>query len=174
MKTEIDMKKRIFFRILVIGSLIFNIVFIGMWLAHAVPRHFIGHDQCGHGWRGHRQCAMQKALSMNDSQWSILRPAMESFREKISVVNREIAKNRSELLDELEKTPTDSAALFACHERIRACQKKMQALVAGHILEEKEMLTQDQRKRYFNALRKNMTCAGVPGMAGMAPCENAK
>ena len=168
------MKKQLFFRFLLVGSLIFNIVFIGMWIVHAAPRHLIKHYRCGAAENAHHVCAMQKALSMNDSQWSILRPAMDSFREKISALSRKIAKNRSELLDELEKTPTDSAAISACHERILACQKNMQALVAGHILKEKEMLTQDQRQRYFNALRKNMTCAGLPGMTGMIPCENAK
>jgi hypothetical protein len=168
------MTKRILFGFLITGSLMANAVFIGMWMARAAPRHFIDRDQCRHGGYGHRQCAMQKALSMNDSQWALLRPAMDSFREKISVIHREIVKNRSELLDELEKTPADSAALLACQERILARQKNMQALIAGHILEETKTLTQDQKKRYFNALRKNMTCTTMPGMTEMMPCKTMK
>jgi hypothetical protein len=174
MKTEMDMKKQIFYRILIIGSLIFNIVFIGMWMAHAVPRHFMKYCRCGSSENAHHACAMQKALSMSDSQWTLLKPGVESFREKNFHLCREIGKNRAALMDELERTPVDSAALFACKGRIVACQGNMQDLVTSHILGEKEKLTPDQRRRYFAALRNNMSCAGVPGMMGMTPFEKGK
>jgi hypothetical protein len=163
------MKNQVFYRILLLGSLLFNIVFIGVWLAHAVPRHFAEHDRCGHG---RRQCAIQKSLSMSDSQWTLLKPGAESLRGKNVALCHEIAKNRAALLDELEKTATDSTAVARYAERILACQKEMQTIVTDHILEEKKMLTQDQRERYFKKLRGTMSCAGFAGMTGMPSCGN--
>jgi hypothetical protein len=164
------MTKRTFFGCLITCSVILNIVFIGMWVVHAAPRHFTKHRQCGAEQRFHQGCPMQKALSLSDSQWTLLKPGIESLRETTTCgLNREMAKNRATLVDELEKTPTDSAALSACRERIVACQRKMQVFVINHILEEKQMLTQDQQRRFFSALRSNMSCAGVPGMMGMTP-----
>jgi hypothetical protein len=168
------MTKRTFFGCLIACSVILNIVFLGMWMVHAAPRHFMKYCQCGSAKHAHQQCALQKALSLNDSQWTLLRPGIESYRETTFSLCREIAKNRAALVDELEKTPIDTAALLECKERIVACQSKMQELVTGHILEEKKMLTPDQRKRFFKTLRNNTTCAGVPGMMGMTPFENGK
>jgi Spy/CpxP family protein refolding chaperone len=164
------MTKRTFFGFLIACSVILNIVFFGMWMTHAAPRHFIKHRQCGAEQAFHQGCPMQKALSLSDSQWALLKPGIESLRETTtSGPYREMAKNRAALVDELEKTPTDSAALSACIERITACQKNIQVLVVKHLLEEKKMLTQDQQRRFFNTLRSNMSCAGGPGMMGMTP-----
>ena len=168
------MTKRVIAGFLIACSVILNVVFIGMWIAHAAPRHFAQHSWCVSMENAHHGYALPKTLSMSDSQWTIMQPGIESLREKMSGICGDILKNRAELLNELEKTPTDSVALSACRERIVACQKKMQVLVTDHILKEKEMLTQDQRQRYFNALRKNMTCAGVPEIGGMMSCKHRK
>ena len=154
------MTKRFFYGFLIASSLIFNAAFIAMWLTHAVPRHFMKHCQYGCAESLHQKCPMQKALALSDSQWTLLHPKIESIRETTSGVYRELAKNRMSLVDELEKNPTDSAALSMCRERIIACQKNMQALVTNHILEEKKMLTQEQQRRFFSAIRSNMSCAG--------------
>jgi hypothetical protein len=159
------MTKRTLFGFLIACSVILNIVFIGMWMVHAVPRHFIKHRQCGAEQHVHQGCPMQKALSLSDSQWALLKPGIESLRETAtSGLCREMAKNRAALVDELEKTPTDSAALSACRERIVACQRKMQMFVISHLLEEKKMLTREQQQRFFSELRSTMSCGGVPGM----------
>jgi Spy/CpxP family protein refolding chaperone len=164
------MTKRTFYGFLIACSVILNIVFFGMWMTHAAPRHFIKHRQCGAEQAFHQGCPMQKALSLSDSQWALMKPGIESLRETTtSVLCREMAKNRAALVDELEKTPTDSAALSACMERIVASQRKMQMSVVNHLLEEKKILTQDQQRRFFKAIRNNMSCAGGPGMMGMTP-----
>jgi Spy/CpxP family protein refolding chaperone len=168
------MTKRSILGFLIVCSVILNIVFIGMWMAHAAPRHFAKYCQYGASGNKHHACAMQKSLSINDSQWTILKPGIDSFREKTMSLCQETAKNRAELLVELEKTPTDSTAVSTSIDRIASCQKAMQTLMASHILEEKKLLTQDQKQRFFNALRKDMRCAGAPGMAGMMPCKNLK
>jgi hypothetical protein len=166
------MTKRTLFGCLIACSVILNIVFVGMWAVHAGPRHFTKHRQCGADQRFHGGCPMQKALSLSDSQWTLLKPGIESLRETTtSGLYREMAKNRATLVDELEKTPTDSAALSSCRERIVGCQRQMQLYVINHILEEKQLLTQEQKKRFFSALRSNMACTGVSGMMGLTPCD---
>jgi hypothetical protein len=163
------MKRKMLFGFIVVCSLVFNAVFISMWMVHAVPRHFMKYCPCRSEKNLQVQCPLQKALSLSDSQWNQLHPGIESVRETTSGLYREMEKNRAALVNELEKTPIDSAALSACKERIIVCQKNIQALVINHILEEKKMLTQEQQKRFFNAIRSNMSCAVGPGMAGMTP-----
>jgi Spy/CpxP family protein refolding chaperone len=168
------MTKRGFYGFLMAGSLVLNVAFIGMWMAHAAPRHMMKHSQCGSSENCRQACALQKALSMSDSQWTLLKPRIESYRAAAARLRADIAGNRAALVEELEKTPIDSASLSACKGRIVACQKDLQDLVANHILDERNMLTPDQRRRYFEALRSNMSCAGMPGMAGMAPEQCGK
>jgi Spy/CpxP family protein refolding chaperone len=168
------MKRKMLFGFIMTCSLVLNVAFVAMWMAHAVPRHFMKHCQYGCAESLHQKCPMQKALALSDSQWTLLHPKIESIRETTSGLYRELAKNRMALVDELEKTPTDSAALSACRERIISGQKKIQELVVNHILEEKKMLTQEQQRRFFSAIRGNMSCAGVPGMMGMTPLESGE
>jgi|WetSurMetagenome_2_1015567.scaffolds.fasta_scaffold75229_4 hypothetical protein len=170
------MKKQIFYKILLAGSLVFNIVFIGMWIVHAVPRHFAenGESECGYARDAHGKCALQKALSINDSQWTLLNPGIESFRQTTRNLCHEIAKNRAALMDELEKTPTDSTAVALYSERIISCQKEMQSLVNNHVLKEKKMLSPDQMRHFFATLRSGMSCSGFPGMEKMKHDEDCK
>jgi Spy/CpxP family protein refolding chaperone len=163
------MTKKFFYGFLIASSLIFNAVFIAMWLAHAVPRHFYKHCKYEAEENIQAKCPLQKALSMSDGEWSKIHPRIESLRETTSGLYREMSENRAKLVDELEKNPIDSAALSACRERIAACQKNIQAQVVSHILEEKKLLTQEQQKRFFSALRSNMSCGGLPGMMGAMP-----
>jgi Spy/CpxP family protein refolding chaperone len=163
------MTKRTLYGFLIACSVILNIVFIGMWVAHAAPRHFTKHCHFASAGNHHQKCPMQQALSLSDSQWSRLHPGIESVRETASGLHREMAKHRMALVDELEKVPTDSAAIAACIERIVASQREMQVSVVNHLLEEKKMLTSDQQRRFFKAIRNNMSCAGGSGMMGMTP-----
>jgi Spy/CpxP family protein refolding chaperone len=168
------MKRKMLFGFIMVCSLVLNIAFVTIWTAHAVPRHFMKHCQYGCAESLHQKCPMQKALALSDSQWTLLHPKIESIREMTSGLYRELAKNRTALVDELEKTPTDSAALFACRERIITCQKNIQALVVNHLLEEKKMLTPEQQRRFFSAIRSNMSCGGVQGLMGMTPLESGE
>jgi Spy/CpxP family protein refolding chaperone len=163
------MKRAMIFRFIVVCSLVLNAVFVAMWMTHAAPKHFMKYCQGGSENNHHGKCPMQKGLSMSDSQWTLVKPGIASFRETHFRLCGEIAKNRAALVDELEKTPIDTAALSACKERIVACQKEMQTLAANHILEEKKMLTPDQQRRFFNTLRSNMSCGGFSGIMGTTP-----
>jgi Spy/CpxP family protein refolding chaperone len=168
------MKRKMLFGFIMLCSLVLNVAFVAMWMAHAVPRHFIKRCQYGCAESLHQKCPMQKALALSDSQWTQLHPGIDSIRETTSGLYRELAKNRMALVDELEKTPTDSAALFTCREHIVACQGNIQALVVNHLLEEKKMLTLEQQRRFFSAIRGNMSCGGVQGLMGMTPLENGE
>jgi hypothetical protein len=163
------MKRKMLFGFIVVCSLVLNVAFVTMWMVHAVPRHFMKHCQYGSEETLHGKCPLQNALSLSDSQCTLLHPGIKSIRETTSGLYRELAKNRMALVDELEKTPIDSAALFTCRQHIITCQGNIQALVVNHLLEEKKMLTPEQQRRFFDAIRSNMSCSGVPGMTGMIP-----
>jgi hypothetical protein len=168
------MKRKMLFGFIMTCSLVLNVAFVTMWMTHAAPRHFMKHCQYGCAESLDQKCPMQKALALSDSQWTLLHPKIESIRETTSGLYRELAKNRTALVDELEKTPTDSAALSACRERIITCQKNIQGLVINHLLEEKKMLTQEQQRLFLKAIRGNMSCVAVPGMMGMTALESGE
>jgi hypothetical protein len=160
------MTKRGFYGFFIAGSLIFNVVFVVMWMAQAMPRHMTKHNQCGTDEICRQSCALQKALDMNDSQWALLKPRIESYRAKTASLSDEIARRRATLMDQLEKDSIDSVSLSESMKCVSSCQATMQALVTNHILEEKKMLTQGQKQRYFKALRGAMSCAGTTMMSG--------
>jgi hypothetical protein len=158
------MNKKVFVKIVLAASVLFNFVFIGMWLTHALPRHFIRHGQHDGKSCGRHGCAMQRSLALNDSQFAVFKPGIESFRETTAGLCLRNARNRALLLDELEKTPVDTLALTQCKRRIVECQSEIQEHLVSHILKEKTLLTKDQMHRYFAQLRKNAGCAGVSGL----------
>jgi hypothetical protein len=167
------MTKKAFFGILVACSFVLNAVVIGMWTTHALPRSF-EKRKCGAMDNGCGKCPMQKSLGMSDSQWSRLKPLVSAYHESTAVAYKQIAESRMMLVDELEKAEPDSAVLRQCRERILDGQNAMQRIVTNHIIDEKELLTPDQRRRFFQLMRGNLGCSNMPGMMGVMPPECRK
>jgi len=159
------------FGFIVVCSLVLNVAFVTMWLTHAVPRFMMSQRMCGHENMNCRKCPLHEKLGLTDSQWGVLRPRVEAYRQVVDTIRYEISTSREALLAELAKTPTDTAALRACRERIQDWQIKMQEQVVANVLEQKAVLTPEQQRQFIEMVRNGMryedgTCmAGIMGNA---------
>ncbi len=164
------MKRKIAFGFIMVCSIALNITFVTMWLLHAAPRFLMPQRTCGVENGGCRKCPMHRTLELTDSQWCVLKPGVEAYRQMADSLRHEIAAAREAMLVELAKTPTDTAALTACMTRILNGQQKMQEKVMANVLEQKKVLTPEQHRRFIEKVRSDMSCAGFSGTAaGMAP-----
>jgi hypothetical protein len=78
-----------------------------------------------------------------------------------------MAAAREAMLIELAKTPTDTAAVAVCRERLLNAQRNMQERVVANLLEQKKVLTPEQHRRFIEKVRSDMSCAGGRGMTGV-------
>jgi Spy/CpxP family protein refolding chaperone len=160
------MKRKMVFGFIAACSLVLNVAFVTMWLTHAGPRFLMAHRMCGAKQMDCQQCPLHKTLALSDSQWGVLKPRVEAYRQGADSLQCEIAAAREALLVELARTPTDTAALAACRGRILDGQRRMQERVVLTVLEQKKVLTPEQQKRFIETMRSSMACERGLGMIG--------
>ncbi|MEA1950070.1 MAG: periplasmic heavy metal sensor [Planctomycetota bacterium] len=152
-------------RFLIVGSVALNFAFVGVWLAHAIPAVLDKEDASvppqamGRIW-----CPLHQQLNVSDEQWEQIEPRLKEFRESAQSVCRQVNKLRQEMLEMIEASTPDREAIAAKQKEIQAGQRKMQGLVIGHLLAEKEILTPGQEERLFAIIREH---SGGPMRGGI-------
>ena len=154
--------------LLVILSVALNLAFIGVWGAHVIREH--GH----HGtWFTDRHsdgiwCPLHRKLGADQEQWKQIEPKLAEFRKSAQTVCEQVDQKRREMIDLVASPNPDPQAIAAKQEEILAGQRKMQELVIGQLLAEKQVLTPQQQKELFDLLRQGEGCAGHgPMMMGL-------
>jgi Spy/CpxP family protein refolding chaperone len=161
------MKRKMVLGFIVVCSLVLNAAFVTMWLTHAVPRLMMSQRMCSHKNMNCRKCPLHEKLGLTDSQWGVLKPRVEAYRQAVDSVRHEIVMSREALLAELVKTPADTAALRVCRERIQDWQRKMQEQVVANVLEQKAVLTPEQQRQFIAMVRNGMGSEDGSCMAGI-------
>ena len=150
--------------LLIVLSVAMNVAFIGVWATHAIGSHWPVERADDHGkvW-----CPLHRRLNVTDEQWRKTEPRMAEFRRASKALRQEISRNRGEMIDLVASPQPDRQAIAAKQEEIRAGQRRMQQLVIDHLLAEKEVLTPEQQKVFFDMLRQRGGCAGPGRMMGL-------
>ena len=150
--------------LLIVLSVAMNVAFIGVWATHAIGSHWPVERADDHGkvW-----CPLHRRLNVTDEQWRKIEPRMVEFRQASKALCKEINRNRGEMIDLVAFPQPDRQAIAAKQEEIRAGQRRMQQLVIDHLLAEKEVLTPEQQKVFFDMLRQRGGCAGPGRMMGL-------
>jgi hypothetical protein len=148
-----------------------NIVLIGLWLTLTAPCFYKEH-RCATGLKEYKIFPLQAILGLSAAQWSVVEPRIMAFHDSSAILYKEIADNRTRLVDELEKPLPDSAVLAGCGERISEGQIRMQRLAINHILSEKTYLTSEQQHCFFSEIRNNMLFSLEPGAIATVPVGN--
>jgi Spy/CpxP family protein refolding chaperone len=163
------MNRRVFWNLVVAGSLMLNAALIATWLTHAIAAHFANRPQ-GAVYQGDcRGCPLQRALNLSADQRQALQPHVGAFRKNAGALCVSITAARAKLIDELEKPQPDSAVVQACRDTILAGQAGMQRLSIDQILRQKSVLSPEQQHRLFRLMRENLACSdSKPGMMGLA------
>jgi len=156
--------------LIIVLSVALNIAFIGVWAAHAIGSYRpVEHaDDHGKVW-----CPLHRRLNVTDEQWRKIEPRMVEFRRASEALRREINRNRGEMIDLVASARPDQQAIAAKQEEIRAGQRRMQQLVINHLLAEKEVLTPEQQKVFFDMLRRRSGCPGPGRMMGLPNATQA-
>jgi len=161
--------------LLIILSVALNLAFIGTWVTHTIGTHWVCPGPGGHAvGAGGMWCPLHQQLGASPDQWKQIEPRLVEFRKAAVALCQEVARKHTEMIDLLASPQPDREALRAKQEEILAGQRKMQELVIGQLLAEKEVLTPAQQKELFDMLRQRGGCAGHgPMLMGLGgPMDN--
>jgi len=146
-------------RFLVLASVALNVAFVGVWLAHAIPAQKAqapAEPLSAHGER--IWCPLHQKLDVSDEQWQRIEPQLQAFREAAEVASGQVHALRQQMLDLIADPAPDPTAIAAKQEEILAGQRKVQSLVIGQLLAEKEVLTAEQEAELFAMIRDQSGC----------------
>lgn len=129
-----------------------NLAFITMWMVHTLSAP----GDAGGLSRQEIDVAipsvLHREIGVTEEQWRKIEPLVLEFREKAGKQRQEISALRGQLMDLLTMPEVDEAAIRKTQEEILAGQGRMQNLVIGHLLKEKEFLSPEQGKRLMQSL----------------------
>jgi len=152
---------------LIVLSAALNASFVAMWLAHAAPSHLPAEHGAGTGEPAGVWCPLHRQLNVTAEQWRQIEPRLKQFQTAVRELAERVDQSRSEVIDLLAAPENDEAAIRAKQDEVLATKRKMQGLVAAHLLAEKEILTAGQQQQLFQMLRDRTNCAGsCPPMSG--------
>ena len=146
-------------RFLIVASVALNLAFVGVWLAHAISAGVGGElAPSPPATPGRIWCPLHEKLNLTDEQWEQIEPRLKEFRQSAQSVCQNVSQLRLEMVELIAAPTPDLEAIAAKQEEIQAGQRKMQGLVIGHLLAEKEILTPEQEERLFTMIREQSGC----------------
>lgn len=155
--------------LLIVLSVALNAAFVGVWALQAIRAHWPAAHVKEEVW-----CPLHRQLNVTHEQWRQIEPRLAVFRRDSQALCQQINGLRSQMIDMIAGSEPNRQAIAAKQEEIRAGQQRMQQLVVGQLLAEKEVLTADQQKELFDMLRKRSGCAGLGRMLSLsdAPADH--
>jgi len=140
----------------IIFSIVLNIVFIGLYFYHKADLlPLIGH-------RTSHNHLLYEELHLNREQLDRFRPARDRFHVFVNKQGLEIKAKQLELIDLLSMEHPDRLAIDAKQLEIQTLQQQLQAMVIDHLLEERRILTPEQRQRFFALIRERIKESSGP------------
>ena len=144
-------------RPLIVASVALNVAFVTVWIVHGVACH--AHPQESDetaGQQGIQQdiwCPLHRELAVTGQQWTQIEPRLREFQAAVGELTQPIKSLRSEVIDLIAADEPDSEAIRGKQDEILATKRKIQGLVAAHLMAEKEILTPDQWTQLVGMLR---------------------
>lgn len=123
-------------------------------------------------WWGRRGPCPRKVLpdaGLPAAKRALLERRFDAFQREAAPLRREIRTGREDLLRLLESDSPEPAAVEAAHLRIQKAQDELGRLFVRHLMEDKALLTPEERRAFFEALRRH--ASGAPSPAGRNPEE---
>lgn len=145
---------------LMVTSVALNLAFVAVWFTHAISAGMSEETVSDPAATTERiWCPLHAKLDVSDEQWGRIEPRLKAFRDSARSLCQRMSTLRLEIMELLAAPTPDLEAIAARQEKIQAGQRKMQKLVIGHLLAEKEILTQKQEERLFNMIREQSGCS---------------
>ena len=94
-------------------------------------------------------------LSLRPEQLNSIKPIAGDFHQAIRRLSHEVQDKRSVMMSLLERDDVDLNKIEAVRHDIGSLQSQIQQIVFEHILQMKKILTPEQRKVFFQAMRQS-------------------
>ena len=98
---------------------------------------------------------------LNDTQRRQLQEIREVFLPEVAEIRKDLYQKRSELADLLFEEPTDRVKIDTLAQKILVSQAKLETEVIEHILEEKELLSPLQKRKFYEIIVQQFSSGGL-------------
>lgn len=102
-------------------------------------------------------------MRLDATQRSRMASSRDLFIRTIDQIGNNIIGLHLELIDAVAAEPADRSEIDTKFEQIRSQQQSMQRAVVEHLMEDKSILSPDQRKEFFAALKQRIRSQSMPG-----------
>ena len=151
---------------LIVASVALNVAFVAMWIAYAAPSQARPEETGQRATQHTIWCPLHRELGVTEGQWQQIEPRLREFQATVGELCQQVNTKRSEVMDLIAAEEPEAESIRAKQDEILATKRRIQDLVANHLLAEKEILTPRQQQRLFEMLRNRAHCAAGPPMAG--------
>ena len=114
-------------------------------------------------WYGDRTRFAYEDLDLSQDQRVRIEAGRDRFLSALNDTGDRIIAKHLELMDLIAADPIDQQAIDAKFQEIDTTQHSMQNLVIAHLLEDKQILTAEQRTKFFALLKSRIQAQGAPG-----------
>ena len=114
-------------------------------------------------WYGDRTRFAYEDLDLSQDQRVRIETGRDRFLSALNDTGDRIIAKHLELMDLIAADPIDQQAIDAKFQEIHTTQHSMQNLVIAHLLEDKQILTAEQRTKFFALLKSRIQAQGAPG-----------
>lgn len=160
------MKRKLF----VLGIIILVIANISALVTIAYNRWFKSEETSISPGLRHSFVFLRQELSLTDDQMAQLQARRASFDKQIGEMRIKLREKREALLEEVRATVPDSARIDQLVDEIGMLQAELQKQAIRHILQEKAMLTPEQREKFLSMFEGHFYRRGMmPGPRRIRP-----
>jgi Spy/CpxP family protein refolding chaperone len=125
-----------------IASLCLNVGFCGAWALRS--------------WRHHHRSDLPSELGLSGPTRQQFETNFSDLKRRLSVLHDDLARERGKLMDILASENPSPEAIQAQQSVVLSVQSRIQGLVTADLLKQKELLTPEQQKGFFDHLRRRM------------------
>jgi len=98
---------------------------------------------------------------LNDTQRLQLQEIREVFLPEVAEIRKDLYLKRSELAELLFEEPIDRVKIDKLSQKMLVSQAKLETEVIEHILEEKELLSPLQKRKFYEIIVKQFSSGGL-------------
>jgi Spy/CpxP family protein refolding chaperone len=117
---------------------------------------------------------LYEQLNLTKEQLSQVEPIRDRFHARLAEISSSIKTKQLRLIGLLAAADLDHNGVDTLKEEIRVLQQTMHDTIIGHILEETNIFTAEQRKSFFNLMKERIEQSGQPCPPWMRPSEGKR
>jgi Spy/CpxP family protein refolding chaperone len=102
-------------------------------------------------------------VDLSKEQLAHMQDARDRFLRDLNEIGNDIIERQSETINLIAADSVDRRAIATKFEEIQLLQQSMHQRVVEHLLEHKQILTPEQRDKFFEVLKSRIRDQGAPG-----------